>query len=70
MYNIITSINSSPKVLNKNSQISFLFLGMIMGRKGIYDLLSAVKMLKDEGYTFKLIIGGVGETQKNGVSHI
>lgn len=49
----------------KNEQVIFLFLGDIIKKKGIYDLLEAVKDLTDVGIAgFKLLIAGKGNTKK------
>lgn len=41
-----------------------LFLGLIGGRKGIFDLLKAVQQLKSEGHDIRLKIGGNGEVEE------
>ncbi|MCH5220542.1 MAG: glycosyltransferase family 4 protein [Muribaculaceae bacterium] len=44
--------------------VTFLFLGYIGPRKGIFETLEAVSLLKKEGYNLKLIVGGNGETER------
>ncbi len=48
------------------SEITILFLGVLIKRKGVSDLLRAVKMLKEkqEGKRFKVIIAGTGEEEQ------
>lgn len=64
---IVNNIVSRPVNLLKDSNsplATFLFLGAIGERKGVYDLLKAVAMLKQSGYSFKLIVGGNGEVER------
>lgn len=50
---------------NSNSVTKLLFLGYIGHRKGIYDLVEAVDMLKQQGVTgFKITVGGNGEIEQ------
>lgn len=45
--------------------IKLLFLGFIGQRKGIYDLVEAVELLKAQGVTgFKITVGGNGEIEQ------
>lgn len=45
--------------------VKFLFLGYIGERKGIYDLVDAVALLKQQGVTgFTITVGGNGEIDK------
>lgn len=45
--------------------VNILFLGLIGKRKGVYDLVNAVKKIKLDGYQeFKLLIGGNGEVEQ------
>lgn len=42
----------------------FLFMGYVGERKGIYDLISAAKLLKEAGLNFRIICGGNGDVDK------
>lgn len=42
---------------------SFLFLGRLGKRKGVYDLINAAKILEDKGLAFKLYLAGDGEIE-------
>lgn len=64
---IINNIISRPPEIKEHiakSQVTFLFLGEIWERKGVFDILEAVKKLKTQGYNFKVILGGKGEVEK------
>lgn len=67
-------LKNSIKISEKNSNqeeevIKFLFLGTLIKRKGLYDLIDAIKILKDnqilENYKVKFIIGGVGPEEES-----
>ena len=50
---------------NQNGNLSLLFLGYVGKRKGIYDLVDAVSLLKQQGTTgFTITVGGNGEVAK------
>ena len=50
---------------SKKTDLELLFLGFIGPRKGIYDLVDAVVLLKQRGVTgFKIKVGGNGEIDK------
>lgn len=44
--------------------VTFLFLGQIGQRKGIFDILHAMAHLKGCGLKFRFIVGGNGETER------
>lgn len=44
-----------------NQIITILFLSWVTKSKGIYELIDAAKLLKKDGFDFKIIIGGKGE---------
>jgi glycosyltransferase involved in cell wall biosynthesis len=44
--------------------VTLLFLGAIGHRKGVYDLLPALKAAMDEGADVRLLIGGDGELER------
>lgn len=47
-----------------NENLTFLFLGALIKRKGVIDLLTAVQTIKKEGITnFKVLIAGSGEEE-------
>ena len=68
--NKIAVLYNSVNVPNKidrndlNKVPTGLFLGRIGKRKGAYDLIEAVKALKNEGITLKILMAGDGEIQK------
>lgn len=47
--------------------VKFLFLGVLIKRKGVSDLLKAIKLLKDElgAQKFKVVIAGSGVEEEN-----
>lgn len=50
---------------NHDNHLSLLFLGFVGERKGIYDLVDAVSLLKQQGTTgFTITVGGNGEVAK------
>ncbi|HAO08235.1 MAG TPA: glycosyl transferase family 1 [Chryseobacterium sp.] len=58
-----------PVVLNhhldRNPVVRFLYLGLIVDKKGVFDLLAVIdKRKKDWNETFKLVIGGDGENDR------
>lgn len=54
--------NSSPR--NSDRRVILTFLGLVGPRKGVFDLLEAVKRLSDNGLPIFLKIGGNGEIKK------
>lgn len=46
---------------NSNSK-NILFLGLVGRRKGIFDIIESIKILKDKNYRFKLLVYGPDET--------
>lgn len=60
------SIPDSKVNLNEE-EFNILFLGVLIKRKGIYDLIDAIKLLDDKDYikkyNMKFIIGGIGKEQ-------
>lgn len=55
--------SSSAKVSLSSRQKNLLFLGYLGQRKGIYDLVWAVKKARDAGVPVKLKVGGNGEVE-------
>lgn len=49
------------KNLQKNEKTTILFMAWVTRNKGIFELIEAVKMLKNDNFNFKLIIAGLGE---------
>ncbi|MFD2907245.1 glycosyltransferase family 4 protein [Flavobacterium ardleyense] len=47
--------------LRKNEKVVVLFMAWVTRNKGIFELVEAVKMLKNDNCNFKLIIAGLGE---------
>ena len=45
--------------------LQLLFLGRIINRKGIKDILSAISILKDKGINFKFCLAGTGEDEND-----
>lgn len=65
---IINNAVSIPeyKVREFNTTVTFLFLGALIKRKGIKDLLEASKRLLDDGIDkFKILIAGSGIEEEN-----
>lgn len=60
---------TKEKVDLKNKEINILFLSVLIRRKGIYDLLEAIKILIDSKelneYKIKVIIAGTGKEEKD-----
>jgi glycosyltransferase involved in cell wall biosynthesis len=53
------------RVFSRNETTELLFLGYIGQRKGIYDLVEAVTLLKTNGVkSFRITVGGNGEVEK------
>ncbi|WP_217077952.1 glycosyltransferase family 4 protein [Clostridium baratii] len=56
------------KVKLERNRINILFLGVLIKRKGIYDLIEAIKILYDKGVinknNLKFIIGGIGKEEE------
>lgn len=49
---------------NTNKELTGLFLGRIGKRKGVYDIVKAVKDLKQDGISVKILMAGDGENEK------
>lgn len=47
--------------VKENEKVTILFMAWVTRNKGIYELIEAVKMLKNEKLNFKVIIAGKGE---------
>ena len=54
----------NPFIKKNNKHTNLTFLGLIGDRKGIFDLLSVVKRIIDDGYHINLTIGGNGEIDR------
>ena len=65
--NIVIIENSVPHQIQKeypeSNKLRICFLGLIGERKGVFDLIKAVKIMKDKGYDVLLSIGGNGDTE-------
>lgn len=64
---VVNNIVSKPTDLEQTRStdvVSFLFLGYISERKGVWELLKAVEAIKETHSSFKIVIGGNGETEK------
>lgn len=65
---IVNNIVHRPEIFKKKSLTdhvtTFLFMGVIADRKGIFDVLPAVEHLKKQGLKFKVIVGGFGEIER------
>lgn len=48
----------------KNDRLNILFLGIIGHRKGTYDLIDSIEMLKQKKYKISVKVGGNGEIEK------
>lgn len=60
---VITNGVNLPELFEKDSSIfvRLTFLGHIVEKKGIFDLLKIIKRLINNGFNVKLIIGGIGD---------
>ena len=67
IFNNSVSIPEYKVDLNDN-RFNVLFLGVLIKRKGIYDLIEAIKILNNrkilEKYNVKFIIGGSGKEKE------
>ena len=64
---VINNAVSLPNYVNKktNKVRTFLFLGALIQRKGVINLLAAVKKMKDQGISdFHLLIAGSGAEEQ------
>ena len=63
---VITNGINLPEPFKKNSSIfiRLTFLGHIVEKKGIFDLLKVVKELINNGFYVKLMIGGIGDIRR------
>jgi glycosyltransferase involved in cell wall biosynthesis len=64
---IVNNIVSRPqaKLQNSSAEVRYLFLGEIGPRKGVFDIIEAVRQHKAElAGRFRLIVGGNGEVDK------
>lgn len=68
----IKIFNNSVKIPEVNAKwnsekFNILFLGVLIKRKGIYELIEAIKILKEDGiiykYNLNFIIGGTGKEE-------
>lgn len=60
--NAVTIPELDEKIVNPEP--AFLFMGALIKRKGVLDLLKAAKILNDEGISkFKIMIAGTGEEE-------
>lgn len=57
------SINLPHKKARYNENKTLLFLGVLIKRKGVHDLIKALRMISDNNY--QLLIAGVGEEEDN-----
>lgn len=65
---VVNNAIALPELVEKkkNQNLTFLFLGALIKRKGVIDLLTAVQAIKSEGITnFKVLIAGSGEEENN-----
>lgn len=62
--NFIEAKAYTDKVYLSNNMLNIIFLGYVGERKGIYDLIKAAKILKDNKLNFCIRIGGNGEIEK------
>lgn len=52
------------KCCHTSDNLKLLFLGKVGERKGVYDLIDAVDILRKDGINVDLLIGGDGETNR------
>jgi glycosyltransferase involved in cell wall biosynthesis len=62
LYNGVIEVDS---FISKNSSVPIcLFMGRMGKRKGIYDLLKSIKILKEKGIKAKFLLAGDGEIEQ------
>lgn len=62
--NNIVDMPGTDADTGRHTPVTFLFMGELGHRKGIFDLLEAFAALRDQGLEFRLIVGGNGETDR------
>ncbi|MGH4038737.1 MAG: PssE/Cps14G family polysaccharide biosynthesis glycosyltransferase [Sphaerochaeta sp.] len=65
---VVNNAIALPEVEEKrqNQKLTFLFLGALIKRKGVIDLLTAVQEIKKEGINnLRLLVAGSGEEEEN-----
>ena len=67
--NVLVNLpNINPKLINKNN-IVIGALGRMVEKKGFYDYIDALKILKKKGFNFKAILAGDGILYKDLVKY-
>lgn len=59
---INNAVHIPDEIVEWDEPFKFLYLGVLVGRKGVLDLVEAVNRIRSE--SFKVIIGGVGNQEK------
>lgn len=62
--NNIVDRPESSQPSDAHHKVTFLFLGALGERKGIFDILVALENIKNQGLVFKLIVGGNGDVER------
>lgn len=53
-----------PKIESQRTEtVTFLFLGVMEGAKGVFELIEAAKLLKEKGKKFRIIMAGSGKDE-------
>ncbi|MCX6732671.1 MAG: glycosyltransferase family 4 protein [Candidatus Roizmanbacteria bacterium] len=70
LYNSVDTNTFIPKNKRTDALIQLLFVARLVHRKGLFQLLEAVKMLKEEGVKFSLTIIGDGKEKNKMLDYI
>lgn len=63
--------NNRPSVaLTKDGNVRILYLAWVTREKGIFELIEAIKLLKNDNLSFKLTVAGKGQDFLNVVSEV
>jgi glycosyltransferase involved in cell wall biosynthesis len=63
---VIPNAIDLPKTYKKqvNTPVNLTFLGWIVEKKGVFDLIQVVRKLVDDGFNIQLTIGGYGDIER------
>ncbi len=64
LHNYVALPDIGDKVYGVNGKVNLLFLGLVGDRKGVFDLLPALKVALDQLPNLHLVIGGNGEVER------
>jgi glycosyltransferase involved in cell wall biosynthesis len=63
-------IASKPKALRERMSIRFLFVGWLVEKKGVFELLEAASALHKDGCNFELYIAGGGTLEQYAIEYV